>query len=222
MMGGIVTDLRGRSSLARLYACGEVSRTGVHGANRLASNSLLEGLVFAERVARDLIETQKLTGAAAKEELGRAAAGGSRRGAGGRRRRSGSVMWELLRDRPDAPRACRQGTRSSDRDRVTPARRRDRRGEHGPDGAPHRGGRAAAKGVARRALSEAISRARSESGAASTSNGEMTTRAQMITTELQARDQARSRASGTRSSSRTTTSAPRCRTSPTSSATRSA
>src|SRR6478736_4414123 len=60
MMGGIVTDLRGRSSLNRLYACGEVSRTGVHGANRLASNSLLEGLVFAERVARDMIDTRKL------------------------------------------------------------------------------------------------------------------------------------------------------------------
>src|SRR5207249_111695 len=60
MMGGIVTDLRGRASLNRLYACGEVSRTGVHGANRLASNSLLEGLVFAERVARDMIETKKL------------------------------------------------------------------------------------------------------------------------------------------------------------------
>jgi L-aspartate oxidase len=61
MMGGIVTDLRGRASLERLYACGEVSRTGVHGANRLASNSLLEGLVFAERVARDIIDTKKLT-----------------------------------------------------------------------------------------------------------------------------------------------------------------
>ncbi len=57
MMGGVVTDLAGRSSLARLYAVGEVARTGVHGANRLASNSLLEGLVFAERVARDLILT---------------------------------------------------------------------------------------------------------------------------------------------------------------------
>src|SRR3954462_6616971 len=62
MMGGIVTDLRGRASLERLYACGEVSRTGVHGANRLASNSLLEGLVFAERVARDMIDTPKLAG----------------------------------------------------------------------------------------------------------------------------------------------------------------
>ena len=55
MMGGIVTDLRGRSSLRSLWAVGEVARTGVHGANRLASNSLLEGLVFAERVARDVI-----------------------------------------------------------------------------------------------------------------------------------------------------------------------
>lgn len=61
MMGGIVTDLAGRSSMSRLYACGEVSRTGVHGANRLASNSLLEGLVFAERVARDMIATPRLT-----------------------------------------------------------------------------------------------------------------------------------------------------------------
>src|SRR5690349_19112233 len=60
MMGGVVVDLAGRSSLARLYACGEVSRTGVHGANRLTSNSLLEGLVFAERVARDLVQTPAL------------------------------------------------------------------------------------------------------------------------------------------------------------------
>src|SRR3954467_9063365 len=54
MMGGVATDLYGQSSVARLYAVGEIARTGVHGANRLASNSLLEGLVFAERVARDL------------------------------------------------------------------------------------------------------------------------------------------------------------------------
>ena len=61
MMGGIVTDLCGRSSMARLYAVGEVSRTGVHGANRLASNSLLEGLVFAERVARDVLGQKPLS-----------------------------------------------------------------------------------------------------------------------------------------------------------------
>ena len=61
MMGGVVTDLNGRSNLARLYAVGEIARTGVHGANRLASNSLLEGLVFAERVARDLANARELT-----------------------------------------------------------------------------------------------------------------------------------------------------------------
>lgn len=51
--GGILTDLRGRSTQAGLYAVGEAACTGVHGANRLASNSLLEGLVFATRAAAD-------------------------------------------------------------------------------------------------------------------------------------------------------------------------
>ena len=51
MMGGIKTDIDGRSSVAGLYACGEAANTGVHGANRLASNSMLECLVFGRRAA---------------------------------------------------------------------------------------------------------------------------------------------------------------------------
>lgn len=56
-MGGIVTDELGRTSVNGLWACGEVAMTGVHGANRLASNSLLEGLVFGRRVAADIRRT---------------------------------------------------------------------------------------------------------------------------------------------------------------------
>ncbi len=59
-MGGIRTDLWGRTTIPGLYAAGEVSCTGVHGANRLASNSLLEGLVFGARAGEAALENSKL------------------------------------------------------------------------------------------------------------------------------------------------------------------
>lgn len=67
LMGGIRTDLAGRTSLRGLYAAGEAACTGVHGANRLASNSLLEGLVFGARAARSIL-TDSLSLARAEAE----------------------------------------------------------------------------------------------------------------------------------------------------------
>ena len=55
-MGGILTDAHGRTTLDGLWACGEAASTGAHGANRLASNSLLEAVVFAARIADDIAE----------------------------------------------------------------------------------------------------------------------------------------------------------------------
>jgi L-aspartate oxidase len=57
-MGGIDADANGRTTVPALWAVGECSSTGAHGANRLASNSLLEGLVFGARVAADVVDAQ--------------------------------------------------------------------------------------------------------------------------------------------------------------------
>src|SRR5271166_4464838 len=57
MIGGLTVDDLGRSSLPGLWAAGEVSSSGLHGANRLASNSLLEGLVYGARVAEDIVHS---------------------------------------------------------------------------------------------------------------------------------------------------------------------
>jgi L-aspartate oxidase len=62
LCGGIVSDLVGRTDITNLYCAGECAHTGLHGANRLASNSLLEGLVFGYRAAQDAIANRDSTG----------------------------------------------------------------------------------------------------------------------------------------------------------------
>jgi L-aspartate oxidase len=66
-MGGILTDASGRSTVEGLWACGEVASTGAHGANRLASNSLLEAVVFGARVAKDIASTSRASSLKALE-----------------------------------------------------------------------------------------------------------------------------------------------------------
>jgi L-aspartate oxidase len=114
-MGGVRTDLEGRASLPGLYAAGEVACTGVHGANRLASNSLLEGLVFGARAGRAAAaccshESVKDENDAAPDDGKREAANIGMAGevALAVRKRVRRLMWErvgILRSRESVSRA---------------------------------------------------------------------------------------------------------------------
>jgi L-aspartate oxidase len=102
-MGGILTDARGRSTVDGLWACGEVASTGAHGANRLASNSLLEAVVFGARVADDIasfsIPTNALaTGPREVQASAAAARGGESEGAEQRLRLTMAAEVGVIRD----------------------------------------------------------------------------------------------------------------------------
>jgi L-aspartate oxidase len=113
-MGGIRTDLWGRSTVPGLYAAGEVTCTGVHGANRLASNSLLEGLVFGARAGEAAVEDSRQLAVgswqipdAKQSDIADPQAGLST----AVRKRVKRVMWErvgILRDRDSLQRALRE------------------------------------------------------------------------------------------------------------------
>jgi L-aspartate oxidase len=113
-MGGIRTDLWGRSTLPGLYAAGEVSCTGVHGANRLASNSLLEGLVFGARAGAAALRDDlsiDLEPHAASDDTARRSRPDRYRLSTPVRKRIKRVMWErvgILRDRSSLERAINE------------------------------------------------------------------------------------------------------------------
>jgi L-aspartate oxidase len=104
--GGIGTDLHGRTSVTGLYACGEAACTGVHGANRLASNSLLEGLVFGRRIASDVLAT--VPAGAPLPELGIDVRGMGLAAAGIRRQLQGEMSADagVIRDTDGLNRAA--------------------------------------------------------------------------------------------------------------------
>jgi L-aspartate oxidase len=114
-MGGIRTDLHGRSTVEGLYAAGEVTCTGVHGANRLASNSLLEGLVFGARAGEVMIEdNSKFQISNSKLEESQAKSGIWNLESGiatAVKKRVKRVMWDrvgILRDKDSLKRALKE------------------------------------------------------------------------------------------------------------------
>lgn len=112
-MGGIRTDLDGRSTVPGLYAAGEVTCTGVHGANRLASNSLLEGLVFGARAGEAAVrDCGQWTVASGQANLPRSGIRDPQTAiATAVKKRVKRVMWErvgILRDRGSLVRAIRE------------------------------------------------------------------------------------------------------------------
>ena len=101
LMGGVSTDHWGQTSLRRLYAAGEAACTGVHGANRLASNSLLEGLVFGARAAEAMQDEPALPVSVAAISLARPSEDGAAASASALLPKLRRAMWEkagLLRD----------------------------------------------------------------------------------------------------------------------------
>jgi L-aspartate oxidase len=99
-MGGILTDAQGRTTVDGLWACGEVASTGAHGANRLASNSLLEAVVFGARVANDIASSPSATNVEVVQpsETTTVAAGGENEPGEQRLRRTMAAEVGVIRD----------------------------------------------------------------------------------------------------------------------------
>jgi L-aspartate oxidase len=99
-MGGILTDAQGRTTVDGLWACGEVASTGAHGANRLASNSLLEAVVFGARIANDITSSPSATNVEVVQpsETTAVAAGGENEPGEQRLRRTMAAEVGVIRD----------------------------------------------------------------------------------------------------------------------------
>jgi len=129
-MGGVRTDLWGRTTVPGLYAAGEVSCTGVHGANRLASNSLLEGLVFGARAGEAAVQDSSMfqVQRSRVRDVGRPAASNFEHGTSmstAVKKRVKRAMWErvgILRDRNSLKRAIREFDQISAANLSTPSR----------------------------------------------------------------------------------------------------